>query len=309
MKEKAVLFGKFNSLVGVVTTPDAPDGTSRPAIILSNAGLIHRIGPNRIYVKMARVLARQGFTVLRFDLSGAGDSKARPDHMPVEEYTIDDVLQAMDFLAAAEGSQEFVLGGHCAGAFHSFRTANRDPRVSGVILINPDSGEADWVEYDRKRKLARYYENYYGKKIILDPQRWKRFFTFQVDYRSLLKTLFQNVIWGRVSALVFRIRRKLRKPQQNTSADQLLFTMESILRRLPSLNTRAFLAYSENATSLERIKANLPRELKQLQADGKLHLAVIPGADHIFSPLASQDCLFQMIEQWMVEQFINRKNA
>lgn len=304
MKEKAVLFGKFNTLVGVVTLPDddPPHTAPRPAVILSNAGLIHRIGPNRIYVKLARVLAQHGFPVLRFDLSGAGDSKARPDHMPVEQYTIDDVLQAMDYLAEFSGSQKFVLGGHCAGAYHSFRTADQDARVIGVIMINPDGGEAEWVEYDRKRKLARYYENYYGKKVLLDRQRWKRFLTFRVDYRHLVKTLFQNVIWGRVSALIFRLRRKLRKPQP-TPVDKSLFTMESIVRRLATLDTQVFLAYSENATSLERIQSSMPHELKHLQADGKLQLNVIPGADHIFSPLASQDCLFQAVEQWMDAHF------
>jgi len=296
MKEKAVTLGRFKSLVGVVAEPDGD--TREPAVLLLNAGLIHRIGPNRVYVKLSRTLARQGFRVLRFDLSGIGDSLPRPDHMPVEQFTIDDVVQAMDYLSATYGSQRFVLMGHCAGAYHSFRTAAQDRRVSGVVMMNPDGGEAEWVEYDRKRKLARYYQNYYGKKTLLDPQRWKRFFIGQISYRNVIKNLLQNVLWSRISGFCFRLRQRVGK-QPPTQADEKLFTVEAILRKLFELDTRVLLIYSEGATSLERVQNNMGRALKQLSAAGKLQLAIISGADHIFSPLASQADLLRGIERWM----------
>jgi hypothetical protein len=77
--------------------------------------------------------------------------------------------------------------------------------------------------------------------------------------------------------------------------------VESILRKLPELDKQVLLIYSENATSLERIRTSTGKELKQLNAAGKLDLAVIPGADHVFSTLASQACLLQVIEQWLRE--------
>jgi len=300
MREKAVLFGKFNTLIGVVAEPGFPTQVDRPAVILSNAGLIHRIGPNRIYVKLARSLAANGHIVLRFDLSGVGDSLPRPDHMPIEQFTIDDTLQAMEFLAETYGSQRFILMGHCAGAYHSFRTAAQDQRVTGVVMMNPDGGEVDWVEYDRNRKLARYYENYYSKKTLLDLNRWKRFFSRQVSYRNVIRNIVRNVLWNRISTLIFRIKLRFRRPPPSV-ADEQLFTMESILRKLLELDKQVLLIYSENATSLERIRTSTGKELKQLNAAGKLDLAVIPGADHVFSTLASQACLLQVIEQWFRE--------
>lgn len=298
MKEKAVQFGKYKTLIGVLTEPDSMPENDPPAVVLSNAGLIHRIGPNRVYVKLARNLARQGFYVLRFDLSGVGDSLPRPDHMPAEQFTIDDMVQAMDYLSAKCGSQRFVLMGHCAGAYHSFRTAAQDPRVSGVVMINPDGGEAEWVEYDRKRKLARYYQNYYVKKTLLDPQRWKRFFTGQISYRDVINNLLQNVLWSRMTGFVFRLRQRFGK-RPTTQADEKLFTVEAILRKLFELDTRVLLIYSEGATSLERAQRNMGKVLKQLSAADKLQLAVISGTDHIFSPLASQADLFHGIDRWI----------
>ena len=67
MREHAFLFGETKSLLGITTEPAAGAGdSSHPAVVLLNAGLVHRIGPNRLYVNTARRLADAGFTVLRF---------------------------------------------------------------------------------------------------------------------------------------------------------------------------------------------------------------------------------------------------
>ncbi len=298
MIEKAIKFGAFKSLVGIISEPTAPLELSRPAVIISNAGLIHRIGPNRIYVKLARMLAAQGFVVLRLDLSGVGDSLPRPDHMPVEQFTIDDLVQAMDYLTHTYGMQRFVLMGHCAGAFHSFRTAAQDRRVSGVVMMNPDGSETDWVDYDRKRKLARYYENYYIKRTLLDSQRWKRFFNGQISYRDVFKNILINVVWYRISGLFFRIKRRFGPPAPPQASAGQLFSIEAILTKLYAMDIQMMLIYSANSTGLERIQTGMGKALKQLKTAGKLDFFVVPGADHIFSPLATQLHLSEIILRW-----------
>jgi hypothetical protein len=49
MREHALLFGDAQGLVGVITDPPGPGGGSRPGVILLNAGVIHRVGPSRLY--------------------------------------------------------------------------------------------------------------------------------------------------------------------------------------------------------------------------------------------------------------------
>ena len=302
MKEKAILFGKFKTLIGVVSEPEPGAPAGRAAVVLSNAGLIHRIGPNRVYVKLARQLAAQGHRVLRFDLSGVGDSQPRPDHLPVEEFTIDDVKQAMDYLAAAYGDEQFLLMGHCAGAYHSFRTAAVDGRVQGVVMMNPDGGETEWIEYDRKRKLARYYSNYYSQKSLFSKETWQRITGGQISYRNVIKNVAQNMIWNRLTGLFFKLKQQIKQrlaPPPPAATDEKLFTMEAILRRCQAMDgIRVLLIYSEGATSLERIQISMKSALKQLSAAGKLQVQVIRGADHIFSPLESQTDLIAVIKNW-----------
>ena len=74
MTEEAQLLGKDRDLVGVVTHPaDVEVDKSSPAFLLLNAGSVHHVGPNRLYVKIARRLASLGFVALRFDFAGVGD--------------------------------------------------------------------------------------------------------------------------------------------------------------------------------------------------------------------------------------------
>lgn len=143
-------------MIGVITEPDERVAhPGRPAVILLNAGLLHRIGPHRIYVNMARELARIGFFTLRVDLCGVGDSAPRADALPFAEGAVVDVRRAMDHLAQQHGVDSFILGGLCSGADNTFHTAVVDERVTGMILL-------DWYAY----RTGLFYVHHYGPRLF-----------------------------------------------------------------------------------------------------------------------------------------------
>src|SRR5262245_2725973 len=111
-------------MVGLLSEPDPGVGhPARPAVILLNAGIVHRIGPARNMVEIARLLAQAGFLAMRFDLSGIGDSDTRRDGLSMEEHAVIDVGQAMDYLHRTKAVSRFVLMGLCSGADNGFRVA------------------------------------------------------------------------------------------------------------------------------------------------------------------------------------------
>ncbi len=136
MKEKVVSFGRENSLIGIITFPDEKiEKKDCPVLIILNAGFLHRVGPFRLYVDLARKLAHLGFTVLRFDLSGIGDSASQIDSIDYEETVINDVRDAMDFVSAKKANNRFVLMGICTGADNSHKVAMSDERVEDSLLL------------------------------------------------------------------------------------------------------------------------------------------------------------------------------
>ncbi len=54
MRERAMKFGDESNLVGVLAEPDAGEKqTDTPCVLMLNAGILHHVGPFRIYVDMA----------------------------------------------------------------------------------------------------------------------------------------------------------------------------------------------------------------------------------------------------------------
>lgn len=164
MKEYAVIFGTGNSLAGIVTEAAGSSSNSRkPVVIFWNAGLLHRVGPFRLYVDLARRLSAMGFWVLRFDLSGKGDSEVRKENILEEERAIIDIQDAMDFMNKKAGKDAFVLVGLCSGADEAFPAAVKDERVVGVVLL-------DAFGY---RTLGFYLTHYLPRLFRWSP--WRNF--------------------------------------------------------------------------------------------------------------------------------------
>jgi pimeloyl-ACP methyl ester carboxylesterase len=138
MKERILRFGEDEGMVGIVTLPPRDvDPTVRPAFLILNAGVVHRVGPHRLGVKLARRLAAAGHVCLRFDLSGFGDSRPRRSQGGLAETATLDTCTAMDALEKAVGVRSFVLAGICLGADIGFATALADDRVRGLVLMDP----------------------------------------------------------------------------------------------------------------------------------------------------------------------------
>lgn len=102
------------------------------AVVLFNAGGLHRSGPFRLYVALARTLAAAGVPCLRFDQPGVGDALG-PAERPLPEL----MRVNLDALAAASGCRRFVVGGICSAADLGWRLALTDPRVVGLLLLDP----------------------------------------------------------------------------------------------------------------------------------------------------------------------------
>jgi len=81
-------------------------------------------------------LSAQNVAGLRFDLSGVGDSETSSLGGYFVDRSVSEIQQAMDYLEKNFGHTHFVLLGLCSGADDSLATAQADPRVCGVVLLN-----------------------------------------------------------------------------------------------------------------------------------------------------------------------------
>lgn len=135
--ERPMRFGDEQPLFGILTPADPERARpGRPPIVLTNAGSVNRSGPHRLYVKMARRWAQLGFDVLRFDLSGIGDSPVAPgatENLTYPPGGLDDLDEAIRGL----GSGSVIVAGLCSGGDYAYQLGAREKNVAGVCMLNP----------------------------------------------------------------------------------------------------------------------------------------------------------------------------
>ncbi|MGA7417018.1 MAG: alpha/beta hydrolase, partial [Acidimicrobiales bacterium] len=146
-------------LFGIETAPFGDDAKG-PVIVMSNSGIDSHVGPNRLWVDLARQLAARGLRSIRFDLSGLGDSPARPGQRTRLSYAPESLADIGDVAAAAspEDPGNVVLVGLCSSAYLSLEGALQLlPR--GVAAINPifrfSPPEMAEGPMDRRRRICR----------------------------------------------------------------------------------------------------------------------------------------------------------
>jgi alpha-beta hydrolase superfamily lysophospholipase len=134
--EKIFSFGPSGSLRGILVEPRSRRIKNAPAILTWNVGLNHHVGPHRFFVTLTRSLAAQGFTSLRFDISGLGDSEvSRDDVRPDPERAVADVREAMAALTKQRDFQSFVPIGFCSSVDSAHVVGVSDPRVRAIIYL------------------------------------------------------------------------------------------------------------------------------------------------------------------------------
>ena len=270
--EHAVLMTPTQSMVGVITEAEVTDDPAPPALVFLNAGLVHRVGPNRLHVRLARAAARRGFVSLRFDLSGVGDSPPRADGSSVRRAALTDVRDAMDFVAAEHRASSFILAGLCSGADLAFRAALADTRVVGVLLI-------DAMPYTTTR--SRIY--HYAVRLIRRG-RWKRL------------VARENPVWR-------RLRRWREQPARSGSATRRrdvppLREAEAGLRELTRRGVRMLLLFTGGR---EYSYAGQFKDMFPSVRSDRIDVAFLRDADHTFTLRANQELLLRTVDEWIAK--------
>lgn len=285
MREHAFLFGSSQGLAGIVTEPSGggPGAPANLGVVFLNAGVIHRVGPSRLYVTLARELAALGCVVARFDHSGVGDSAVRRDGLPFEESAISEAREAMDWLQKTRGVDRFVLAGLCSGAVTSFEAAVVDERVVGVAMINPQGFDQspEWNAYVLNRGRARRYLS----RSIFSARSWWNAITGRVDYKRLSSVLWEDMAMRRNRAA-------------QTAVSSVASRVAADLHKLERRGVRTLLLCSEGDDGIEYMNVILGQDVTKMTTAPHLTVEILPGADHSLTLFDSQGRVMQSFRQW-----------
>lgn len=131
-------------MYGILTAPEEPGGNGS-AIVFCHAGVTSKAGTGEYMRILADELAAEGYTVLRFDQSGVGDSEGDLPHgVPIDAYyrkvqgglAVEDTECAVAWLRREVRPRAVYLFGHCGGGITASLVAAREPGAyAGIISV------------------------------------------------------------------------------------------------------------------------------------------------------------------------------
>ncbi len=133
---------------GLISTPVAANRTNTGVLLLSGTHTgSTTMGRNRMWVRIGRELAARGFTALRIDYAGLGESLSGGPIYDLERPAVAALREGIAHLQSL-GLERFVIVGTCFGSRTALAgaAAAEDAEITGVLLLappvrNPKKGE------------------------------------------------------------------------------------------------------------------------------------------------------------------------
>lgn len=284
--ERALRFRCHDAMLyGVLSLPEQ---ASRRGVLIVVGGPQYRAGSHRQFVLLARQLAQAGMPVMRFDYRGMGDSAGEIRGF---EDVDDDIRAAVDhFFVEVPDVEEIVIFGLCDAVCAALFYAYHDPRISGLILVNP------WVR--TAEGLARtYLKNYYARRL-LDKELWRKIWHGRFEYGKGIRALVRTL--ATVSASQLKIARVRSAAGSNAGNDLPL--PERMLEGLRRFKGRVLFILSGNDLTASEFSnlVKTSRGWKKLLASPKVECRTLSDANHTFSRRDWRDRMTLWIKEWLL---------
>lgn len=299
VRESAVVFDGERRLFGVLSEGTAPSSRCGTGIIIANAGSVHSVGPGRLYVELARAWAALGFSVLRMDIGGVGDSDTRDgysDNHPYPDHAVEDLAAAARWMVERAGVRRVVLAGLCSGAHASFHGGLEVHGVAGIIVVNPivfywnstcALDVSAWMNYYESRRYSR---------TVREVGAWVRLVRGEVNVRYAIRVGYRRMLdvgGGAVAALWRRFG--FGAPQ----AEDVATDLEHISAR----GVDVLLVFSEGDPGLDFVQRRHARDVRALERRrSNFAMRVVSGADHTFSRLEARARLTMLLTDHLVSR-------
>jgi pimeloyl-ACP methyl ester carboxylesterase len=270
LQEEACSIGPLG-LFGIRTYAAKP--SALPLIVCLNNSVDHHVGPGRLWVDWARDLAGRGFSTLRLDLSGLGDSPARPGQPIDRPFPAEANSDLHDVISALVPDNGVVLVGYCSGGRNSLNASNLTG-VKGIVAVNT---------------------------ALHTPSSVERLISPTVPISKALRKIntdrrISRAVRQRLPGLFWRTRSRL-----GIGTD-----MEKDLTTLAREPIEILIAYGRDDYHLWKAKLGMGNLLERLAITPTFRFAVVDDLDHGLFLDASQQRLLSVIDDYLDGVFLRK---
>ncbi|MGU7811575.1 serine aminopeptidase domain-containing protein [Burkholderia sp. AW49-1] len=263
-------------LPGILCEPVQQCEPAAPALLIANTAATHHVGDGRFGVELAREMASHGYTSLRVDANGMGDSEGAAHVRIPGEITFDSISSDLslwvDWLAA-RGYRHVVIFGICAGAYAALNAARDNPVLRGLVLVNPASfnlPEGCTIQQAARRPRGSPRANL---RSMICPEKWFQVMRGEVRLGPVAHTLWRHAL-ARVQSLL------------SIWSNDMLFTTTSsyqvhrLFRRLDAAGIRIQLLFSPRDHALDEFYMHFGIGRRGIKKLPRLNALVLHNVDH-----------------------------
>jgi len=271
--ERPVVFDSGERLVGILAEPDAnPRGSG---VVLLHGWSGYRVGPHRMLVEAARALCAAGYTTLRFDFRGRGDSTGEVNGTDLDGM-IEDARAARRFLMAQAGVRRTYWLGLCSGGNVALGAASLDKDADGLILWSTPL----FAPYKKRgQEVARrgIFLADYARKLF----RWE---TYAKLVRGRIRLgIIARVLFGR------------RRPAAGTRDPK--DSLRDIMKDLRGYHGGALFVYGSRDDEAVGAPDFYAQFCREHGIPAVFH--TIEGANHSYYSVAWQDEVIGLTREWL----------
>jgi pimeloyl-ACP methyl ester carboxylesterase len=289
VREQAVFLDESRTLFGIASLPAG----ERPkhAVLLLNSGANHHIGTGRMYVKFARRLAERGRLVLRYDVSGIGDSAPQAGERDNVVYTsraVGDLATALGFVRDRLGAEQVEVAGLCSGAYFGFKGAVAGLPIDGVTVVNPlvffwkDGMSLAYPPFQMVQAAAQY------QRSMLRPEKWLKLVRGKVDLRTVAQ-----VVTHRAAERTQRLARNILRVLGIRPAEDLAGELEQVVGRGTTLR----FVFSVGDPGEALLDDGAGWTLARLERRRAISLTHLPDCDHSLSSAWMHELLWRELSR------------
>lgn len=284
-REQPVVFEcDGDSLIGIIDHPERPIETG---VVIIVGGPQYRAGSHRQFTLLARQLAEQGIASIRFDYRGMGDSEG--DMRNFEDIDAD-INAAIDtFTTQTPGIKQIVLWGLCDAASAALYYGHTDPRVKGMILLNP------WVHTEAGAARARL-KHYYIDRLLS-----KAFWTKLLSGKVSIGTSVGNLAKSARKAVVAdpNTPATLTDPRHGRAGyvDRMLVGIKQFRGKVQ------FILSGQDLTAQEFVALmKNDRDWRNQCRHPKVTIEILKDANHTFSTLTWRQHVANQTNAWLLSE-------
>ncbi len=297
------------SIFGITHIPESWNGG---LVVMFNIGLHYRVSHSRLFVRQARRLQSEGFTVARLDTARIGYSHGEmPAGRAIDTYDAvqtglfkDDARLAVNYLMKRFNPKKTLLTGLCGGALTAILTAALEKDIDGVVFIagpvtvtSPEFELSTMHPVDADILFSGYL------KRVFSVKAWGNFLSGKSSYGDLF------------NSIKVKIKDKLSKHRSSVDVSDSENEPASVNKG--DLFNRVFLqAFDSMMNDGKKVQFIMP-ELDRATYDfdrmfakplaekygesgDRYEIARVAKADHTFSRPESSEKLFSLTSGWLL---------